>query len=201
MAGRARTGGKASKWKAKSRPKGHSVSTGALSNEPHDQARQLAELRKQLAEALEQQAATSEVLRIIAASSGDLEPVFDAMLRNATQICSAEFASLFRFENGTPQRLASLNVPSALTEFLRRGIPHVTPQNAFRRMIASRQQLHIDDYRADQAYIDRDPMAVAGVELGGICSLLIVPMIKDDEVVGAFGIFHQEVRPFSEKQI
>jgi class 3 adenylate cyclase/putative methionine-R-sulfoxide reductase with GAF domain len=204
MTGRTRTDSKAGKvqrQKAKSRQKGPSASTAALSNEPHDQAGELAESRKQLAEALEQQTATSEVLRIIAASSGDLEPVFDAMLRNATQICSAEFASLFRFENGTPQRLASLNVPSALTEFLRRGIPHVTPQNAFRRMIASRQQLHIDDYRADQAYIDRDPMAVAGVELGGIRSLLIVPMIKDDEVIGAFGIFRQEVRPFSQRQI
>jgi GAF domain-containing protein len=85
-------------------------------------------------EALEQQTATSEVLRVIAASSGDLEPVFDAVLLNAMQICKAEFASLFRFESGTPQRLASLNVPSALAEFIGRGIPHVTPQNAFRRM-------------------------------------------------------------------
>lgn len=203
MTRRAKTGGKADKLKrqkAKSR-KGGFVPAAELSNEPHDHARELAESRKQLAEALEEQTATSEVLRIIAASSGDLEPVFEAMLRNATQICSAEFASLFRFDNGTPQLLASLNVPPALTEFLRRGIPHVTPQNAFRRMIASRQQLHIEDYRADQAYIDRDPMAVAGVELGGIRSLLIVPMIKDDEVIGAFGIFRQEVRPFGQKQI
>ncbi len=169
-----------------------------------ENARLLNELHQRtddLSESLGQQTATSEILRAIAASSGDLEPVFDAMLRNATQICNAKFASLFRFENGTPQRLASLNVPSELTEFLRRGISHVTQQNAFRRMIASRQLVHIDDYRADQAYLDRDPMAVAGVELGGIRSLLIVPMIKDDEVVGAFGIFRQEVRPFNQKQI
>jgi GAF domain-containing protein len=169
-----------------------------------ENARLLAELRQRtddLTESLEQQTATSEVLKVISSSPGELELVFDAMLRNATQICSAEFASLFRFESGTPQRLASLNVPSALTEFFRRGIPHVTPQNAFRRMIASHQPIHIDDYRADQAYLDHDPMAVAGVELGGIRSLLIVPMSKDDEVVGAFGIFRQEVRPFNQKQI
>ena len=67
-------------------------------------------------------------------------------------------------------------------------------------MIATRQPVNIDDYRADQAYLDRDPMAVAGVE-GQIRSLLIVPMSKDDEVVGAFGIFRQDKRPFSEKQI
>src|SRR5690348_6438444 len=142
MTGRARTSGKADKLKPqkpKTQQKGHSVSTAALPDESRDLAPQLAEMRKQLAEALEQQTATSEVLRIIADSSGDLEPVFDAMLRNATQICGAEFASLFRFENGTPRRLASRNVPSALTEFLNRGISHVTPQNAFRRMIASRQ--------------------------------------------------------------
>jgi adenylate cyclase len=204
MARRATTGGKAIKIrrsKTKNSRSGPSGSAARLPNAAADQASELVELRKQLAEALEQQTATSEVLRVIAASSGDLEPVFDSMLRNATRICNAEFASLFRFENGTPQRLASLNVPSALTEFLRGGIPHVTPQNAFRRMIASRQQVHIDDYRADQAYLDRDPMAVAGVELGGIRSLLIVPMIKDNEVVGAFGIFRQEVRPFDLKQI
>jgi GAF domain-containing protein len=169
-----------------------------------ENARLLKELHQRtddLSEALEQQTATSEVLRVIAASSGDLEPVFGAMLRNATQICSAEFASLFRFENGTPQRLASLNVPPALTEFLRRGIPHVIEQNAFCRLLASGQHVHIDDYRADQAYLNGDPMAVAGVELGGIRSLLILPMIKDGEVIGAFGIFRQEVRPFSQKQI
>ena len=169
-----------------------------------ENARLLNELRQRtddLSESLEQQTATSEVLRVIAASSGDLEPVFEAMLRNATQICDAKFASLFRFENGMPQRLASLNVPPALTEFLRRGIDRVTPHNAFRRMIASRQPIHIDDYRTDEAYASNDAMAVAGVELGGIRTLLIVPMLKDDEIVGAFGIFRQEVRPFTPKQI
>ena len=169
-----------------------------------ENTRLLSELRERtddLTESLEQQTATSEVLRVIAASSGDLEPVFEAMLRNATQICDAKFASLFRFEDGKPQLMASINVPSAVGEFLRRGPHRVTPANAFSRMIASRQPIHIHDYRADEAYLSGDAMAVAGVELAGIRSLLIVPMLKDGEIVGAFGIFRQEVRPFSDKQI
>ncbi|HKS84924.1 MAG TPA: GAF domain-containing protein [Pseudolabrys sp.] len=169
-----------------------------------ENARLLNELRQRtddLTESLAQQTAMSEVLRIIAASSSDLQPVFESLLRNATQICDAKFASLFRFENGTPQVIASLNVPSAVTEFLRRGAHKVTPSNAFSRMIANRRPIHINDYRADAAYLSGDPMAVAGVDLGGIRSLLIVPMRKDNEIVGAFGIFRQEVRPFTDMQI
>jgi signal transduction histidine kinase len=194
-----KAGRKAQKPRRRKALRKHHASKDALHT--NDKETNVGRLTRERDEALEQQAASTEVLRVIAASSGDLEPVFQAMLRNATQICDAKFASLFRLENGTPQRLASLNVPSALTEFLRPGVAKVTPHNAFRRMMASRQPVHIDDYRVDHAYVEGDPMAVAGVELGGICSLLIVPMLKDDEIVGAFGIFRQEVRPFSQKQI
>ena len=199
MRGSNKAGRKAQKPRRRKALRKHHASKNALHT--NDKETNVGRLTRERDEALEQQAASTEVLRVIAASSGDLEPVFQAMLRNATQICDAKFASLFRLENGTPQRLASLNVPSALTEFLRPGVAKVTPHNAFRRMMASRQPVHIDDYRVDHAYVEGDPMAVAGVELGGICSLLIVPMLKDDEIVGAFGIFRQEVRPFSQKQI
>jgi signal transduction histidine kinase len=141
------------------------------------------------------------VLSVIAGSSGELQPVFQAMLRNATQICDAKFASLFSFEGGEPRLMSALNVPPALTEFLRGGNHPTTPLNAFRRMRASRAPMHIADYRADQAYLSRDPMAVGGVERGDIRTLLIVPMIKDETITGAFGIFRQEVRPFTDKQI
>jgi two-component system NtrC family sensor kinase len=194
-----KAGDKAQKPQRRKALRKHHASKDAFHT--NDKETNVGRLTRERDEALEQQAASTEVLRVIAASSGDLEPVFQAMLRNATQICDAKFASLFRLENGTPQRLASLNVPSALTEFLRRGVAKVTPHNAFRRMMASRQPVHIVDYRVDHAYVEGDPMAVAGVELGEICSLLIVPMLKDDEIVGAFGIFRQEVRPFSQKQI
>jgi signal transduction histidine kinase len=164
-------------------------------------APETAALRRDLAEALEQQTATSEVLQVIASSSGELEPVFQAMLRNATRICDANFASLFDFRNGAPRVMSTLNLPAAVAEFLRGSPPRPTPLNAFSRMRESRKPMHIADYSLDQAYLGGDPMAVAGVELGGIRSLLIVPMAKDDEIIGAFGIFRQEVRPFTDKQI
>jgi GAF domain-containing protein len=169
-----------------------------------ENTRLLNELRQRtddLSESLEQQTATSEVLKVISSFPGELEPVFQAILHNATRLCDAEFGSLFEFDNGMPQPMAAFNVPPPVTEFLRHGGHKVMPQNAFRRMIASRQPMHIADYSVDEAYLSGDPMAVCGVELGGIRSLLIVPLLKDDEIVGAFGIFRQEVRPFSSKQV
>ena len=160
-----------------------------------------ADLKKKLAEALEQQAATSEVLGVISSSPGELEPVFQTMLENATRICAANFGTLWRFEDGAARIVSKFRIPPAFAEFLARGPHRPGPLNPVSRLIKSRQTVHIADYRADQAYIDHDALAVAGVELGGIRTLLVVPMIKDDELIGAIGIFHQEVRPFTDKQI
>jgi GAF domain-containing protein len=169
-----------------------------------ENTRLLNELRERtddLTESLDRQTATAEVLGAIASSSGDLEPVFQAMLSNAMKICGAHFASLVRFENGEPRLLSSMNIPPRVAEFLRSGELKPTPLNAFSRMIANRKPVHIPDYQADEAYRARDPLAVAGVEVGGIRSLLIVPMMKDKELIGAFGIYRQEIRLFSDKQI
>jgi len=169
-----------------------------------ENTRLLNELRQRtddLSESLEQQTATSEVLRVISSSSGDLEPVFQSMLQNATRICEAKFGNLIRFEGGVTRMASTLGTPPALTEFFRREPQRPGPLNALRRVIDSRQTLHIADYRADRAYVEREPVAVAGVELGGIRTLLIVPMLKDEELVGAFGIYRQEVQPFTAKQI
>jgi len=155
-----------------------------------------------LGESLERQTATSEVLSVIAGSPDDLEPVFQTMLRNATKLCEANFASLVQFdEKGMPRLVSSLNIPAPVAEFLRSGRHRPTPLNAFSRMIASRKPVHVIDYRTDPAYLAGDPVAVGGVELGGIRSLLIVPMQRDSELIGAFGIYRQEVRPFTDKQI
>jgi len=160
-----------------------------------------ADLKKKLAEALQQQTATSEVLGVISSSPGELEPVFQTMLENATRICAANFGTLWRFEDGAARIVSKFRIPPAFAEFLARGPHRPGPLNPVSRLIKSRQTVHIADYRADQAYIDHDALAVAGVELGGIRTLLVVPMIKDDELIGAIGIFHQEVRPFTDKQI
>jgi len=167
---------------------------------------QLAEAREHLSEALEQQSATSEVLQVISTSPGELEPVFQAMLANATRICGAKFGLLYRIKGDSARIISKLGIPPAFAEYLKRG-PHrpslnrVSPLTPVGRVIQSRQLVHLADYRTDQSYLDRDPVTVAAIELGGIRTLLVVPMIKNDVLMGAIIIFRQEVRPFTDKQI
>jgi two-component system NtrC family sensor kinase len=125
--------------------------------------------------------------------------VFDAMLENAMRICHAKFGGLFRVEDGMVRRAATVGVPAPLAQALRNLRP--MPINPLCRVIATGETIHMDDYRLDQAYLEREPVAVAGVELGGIRTLLLVPMIKGNERIGIIAIFRQHVEPFSEKQI
>src|SRR5262249_43508694 len=140
---------------------------------------------QELSEALEHQTATAKVLSVISSSAGELEPVFQAVLENATRICKANFGTLWRFENGAARVLSVLGIPSRLAEFLHHRLHWPTPANAVGRVIGSRKIIHVPDYRGDQSYFDRDPLTVAGVELGGIRTLLAVPMLKEHELVGA----------------
>ena len=162
-----------------------------------------AELEKKLAEALEQQAATSEVLQVIASSPGELEPVFQAMLANATRICEASYGTLWLCE-GSGFRAVALHgaLPSAFTEQLRDGrIWYPSEAVAITRVARTLQTVQVDDLRADQGYLDRAPLFVAAVELAGIRTLVVVPMLKESEMVGAIAIYRREVRPFTDKQI
>jgi signal transduction histidine kinase len=174
-----------------------------------ENTRLLSELRQRtddLSESLEQQTAASQVLQVISSSTGELEPVFQAILASATRSCDAKFGLLYRIENGAARIISRLGIPPALAEYLKRG-PHRPPLNrldpltAVGRVVQSRQTVHIADYRTDQSYLDRDPLTVAGVELGGIRTLLVVPMIKNDALMGAIAIYRQEVRSFTDKQI
>src|SRR5262249_11587547 len=148
-----------------------------------------------------QQTATSEVLKVISSSPGELAPVFEAILTNATQICEAGFGTLTRVVDGTPQLMFQLNVPAALEDFWRRETPRPSSRNAISRVITTGQVVHVADLQAYAAYADGDPLAVAGVELGGIRTLLVVPMLKDETTFGTIGIYRQEVRPFTDRQI
>jgi signal transduction histidine kinase len=174
-----------------------------------ENTRLLNELRQRtddLSETLEQQTAASQVLQVISSSTGELEPVFQAILASATRTCDAKFGLLYRIENGAARIISKLGIPPALAEYLKRG-PHrpplnrVSPLTPIGRLIQSRQLVHIADYRTDQSYLDRDPLTVAAIELGGIRTLLVVPMIKNDALMGAILIFRQEMRPFTNKQI
>jgi signal transduction histidine kinase len=157
---------------------------------------------RDLSESLEQQTATSEVLKVISSSPGELEPVFNAILENATRICDAKFGVLWRrFDDGTARIFSSLGVPSAFAEFLQRGPHRPGPLSPLNRVAKTRLRLHIADFRADQAYLAHDPLAVAGVELGGQRTVVVVPMLKEDKLVGMIAVYRQEVRPFTDKQI
>jgi signal transduction histidine kinase len=156
---------------------------------------------RDLSESLEQQTATSEILQVISGSPGELVPVFEAILGNATRICDAKFGTLTQVVDGIPRLMFQLRVPASLDEYWRREMPRPSPHNAISRVISTGQAVHVTDLQAHQAYIDRDALAVAGVELGGIRTLLIVPMLKDDKTFGTIGIYRQEVRAFTDKQV
>jgi GAF domain-containing protein len=124
--------------------------------------------KRELGEALEQQTATSEVLKVISSSPGDLEPVFDAMLANATRICEAKFGNLLLYEAGTFRVAAMYGAPPAWDDFRRRQ-PVVQPsaKNPLGRVSNSKQLLHITDVRLDQAYVEGDPSFAPLVEIAG----------------------------------
>jgi signal transduction histidine kinase len=156
---------------------------------------------RDLSESLQQQTATSDVLKVISSSPGELEPVFQAMLQNATRICEAKIGILFRYENGAYTAVATLGVTPAYSEYLHRGQIRPGPTTGLGRVASSRQTIHIVDTHMEQAYADREPFRVATAELGGARSLLNVPMLKEGKLIGAIGVYRQEVRPFSDKQI
>src|SRR5262249_2410376 len=156
-----------------------------------DNARLLNELR----ESLEQQTATSDVLRVISSSPGELEPVFQAMLANAVRICEAKFGVLFRYDEGAFQAAAWLGVPPAYDKFLRqRGAFHPDDAAPLHRLLETKDLVHTADELAD-----RNPGPAA--KYGGARSLIAVPMRRENELVGAFVIYRTEVRPFTDKQI
>jgi signal transduction histidine kinase len=149
----------------------------------------------ELSETLAQQTATSEVLQVISSSPGELEPVFQAMLENAVRICEAKFAQMFLMEGTNVRLMAHLGVPDALIQFDKeRGAFAPVPKSPLGLIAETKQVMQAADMRAINA---EHPVA----KLGGGRSLIAVPMLKEDELVGAIVIYRQEVRPFTEKQI
>ena len=162
-----------------------------------ENARLLSELR----ESLEQQTATSEVLSVISASPGDLEPVFASMLENAARICDAKFGNIFRWDGEALQLVAKHNTPPAFGELRRRLLHQPGSKSLISRMITTKSPVHVADLAAEPAYAEREPRYVSAVEIGGVRTFLAVPMLKETELVGAFVLYRQEVRPFTDKQI
>ncbi len=163
-----------------------------------ENTRLLNELRQRkddLSESLEQQTATSEVLQVISSSPGELEPVFRAMLENAVRVCDAKFGTLFRYDGELLHLAAGTGTPPALAEFQRRRGPFRTEAGTLHdRVLQTRQVAHSADYAAE-------PNPGMAAKLGGARSTIVVPMLKDDRLVGTIVIYRQEVRPFTDKQI
>jgi GAF domain-containing protein len=170
-----------------------------------ENARLLSELRRRtadLSESLEQQTATSEVLGVISSSPGRLEPVFQSMLDNAVRICEAKFGFMNRYESNTWRIIAVQGAVPAYTEFLQQhGYKRPSPETVVSRIATTKQLVHIADLAASRGYAERDPVVVAAVELGGVRTMLGVPMLKEGELIGAILLYRQEVRPFTDKQI
>jgi two-component system, NtrC family, sensor kinase len=154
-----------------------------------------------LRESLQVQTATSDVLKIISSSLGELEPVFRALLENAVHLCEAEFGMLFLFKENEFRAVGKWNLPLAYSEFLRKNTIGFDPRTPVGRAAITKQPVQVADILVDQSYIVRHPGIVAVAEDGGARTLLQVPMLKESELVGTIGIYRQEVRPFSDKQI
>ena len=164
---------------------------------------QLGECRAELNEAVKQQSATADVLQVINQSRGDLTPVFEAVLDKALGLCGAAFGILRTYDGARLHVAAFRGAPPAYAEHLRRAPPSVGlgPDNVLVRLLRGEPVVHIADAAEDTAYLSGDPLRRAVVDLGRARTLLGVPLRRNNALLGAFVIYRQEVRLFSDKQI
>ena len=156
---------------------------------------------RDLTESLQQQTATSEVLQVISSSQGELGPVFHKMLENATRVCGAGFGAMNLVEGETMRRAALYNAPPAFAAALGDKTLRIHPQSSIVAAISSKRVVQVEDMRQSPSYIAGAQHAVELTELGGARTIVVVPMLRDDEAIGVITVYRQEVRPFSEKQV
>jgi signal transduction histidine kinase/DNA-binding FrmR family transcriptional regulator len=160
-----------------------------------------ARLFNETKEALEQQTATSEVLEIISSSPGELKPVFEKMLENATRVCDANFGVMNLWDGENFRIAADYNVPPAFTALRQLTLLRPHPESALAEVVRTRQVVHTHDIRNSTAYLAGIPHALAIADVAGARTIVIVPMLKEGELTGTITIFRQEVQPFTDKQI
>jgi signal transduction histidine kinase/putative methionine-R-sulfoxide reductase with GAF domain len=159
------------------------------------------ESKRELQESLEHQTATSDVLQVISSSPGHLQPVYDMMLRKALHHCDAKFGGLFRYEDGAFRGVAGIGVPHGLLFGTYEGAADLIANLDLKNLVTNRRPIHSPDLRQNAGYLAGDPFIVGAVERGGARAALLVPLVKENNLIGAFAIYRQEVRPFTKKQI
>jgi signal transduction histidine kinase len=160
-------------------------------------------LQRQVTELVEQQAAISEVLRAVANSPHDLQPIFDTILINATRLCRATFGAFVLFEEKGFRTVARRGPPNPVyAEQLPLGVVHpIRPGDPYAQLVNSGSPVQIADLAADQIYLRQDPVFVALVELADVRTGLFVPLRKDNELFGALVMCREQVQPFTDRQI
>src|SRR6516164_342355 len=205
MRRRSRAGGEAAKSQRRktARPKGRNApkamrgrSASAVSLKA-----KVARLTHERDEALEQLIATSEVLGVISKSPSELEPVFRAILESAVRICEAKFGTLYLREADAFRAVATHNAPTAYVEDRKRNLVRPPPDSTLGQVLKTHRVTQVADITAVKSYIEGDPYLVSAVKLGGYRTVLAVPILKDDSLIGAITINRQEVQPFTDKQI
>ena len=208
MRRRAKTGGKAAKTKRRKTLSRRSAPKGARNrgSSAAGQETEVARLARELREAREQQAATSEVLGVISSSPGELGPVFEAILENATRICSGRLANLFLYSKHEHAfRLAAQrNAPAAYAKrWVKNPVLKIgeNPRNPLERLAKTKRVVAIPDLMVEPGYINREPRFVALVEAAGARTHVLIPMLKEGELIGGIAVYRQEVLPFTDRQI
>jgi transcriptional regulator with GAF, ATPase, and Fis domain len=187
------------KGRRANRPKACKGSTATSSMA--DLQRQIGTLTRELKEANERQTATTEVLRIVASSPENLQPVFDAMLEKAIALCEAKFGILFLYDGRAFTVAAHRNLPPEFAQAVHGRSFSAETNTGFRRLVESKAPVHITDMFADSSYTQGEPLRVAAIELGGVRSFLAVPLLRKGALIGNFSIYRGEPGGFDENQI
>ena len=196
-------GGQPSKGqRQRTKPKARKVPIAPASIADRDEL--LAQRTRERDEALEQLAATSEVLKVISSSPGELELVFNALLSNATRICEATTGTLYMYEGTQFRGVATHHSEQNYVDYWRRNTVVELKKHSggpLVRLATTKRVVHIHDLRSDQSYLEKMGRIVALVEAAGVRTIVLVPMIKEGELIGAINLYRREVRPFTDKQI
>jgi signal transduction histidine kinase len=155
----------------------------------------------ELKESLDQQTATSEVLQVISTSQGELEPVFQAMLESATRVCGAKFGTFNLWDGEKYNLVAHYNLPLEFSDYRHRAPIHPQPGTTLAIVAETHRPAQIEDIRNSPGYKAGVPNVVGIADVAGARTLLVVPVLKEDELMGAITIFRQEVRQFTDKQV